>query len=68
MNLSHSRFFSISIFIVNIPVNTLIMFSYFFLIIDLHFLIPAVITKIFNSIEEIVIPTEILPKDAKAEI
>ena len=44
------------------------MFSYFFLIIDLHFLIPAVITKIFNSIEEIVIPTEILPKDAKAEI
>ena len=36
----------------------------FFLIIDLYFLIPAVIAKIFDPIAELVIPTEV----AKTEI
>ena len=40
----------------------------FFLIIDLYFLIPAVITQIFNPIAELVIPIGIPTKEAKAEI
>ena len=43
-------------------------FFFFFLNIDLYFLIPAVITKIFNPIAEFVIPTETSTKRAKAEI
>ena len=39
-------------------------FFLFFLIINLHFLIPTVITQIFYPIRELVIPT----KEAKAEI
>ena len=41
---------------------------YFFLIIDLCFLIPAVIAQIFNPIAELVIPKGIPIKEAKAEI
>ena len=41
---------------------------FFFLIIDLHFLIPAVIAKMFNPIAELVIPIGIPSKEAKAEI
>ena len=40
----------------------------FFLIIDLYFLIPAVVTQIFNPIAELVIPTGIPIKEAEAEI
>ena len=40
----------------------------FFLIIDLYFLIPAVITQIFNPTAELVIPTRITTKEAKAEM
>ena len=40
----------------------------FFLIINLHFLIPAVIGQIFNPILELVIPTVLPTKEAKAEI
>ena len=43
-------------------------FFFFFLIIDLHFLVPAVIEKIFNPIAELVIPIGIPSKEAKAEI
>ena len=43
-------------------------FFFFFLIIDLYFLIPAVITQIFNPIAELVIPYGIPTKEAKAEM
>ena len=41
---------------------------FFFLIIDLYFLIPAAITQIFNPIAELVIPIGMPIKEAKAEI
>ena len=40
----------------------------FFLIIDLYFLIPEVITQIFNSILELVIRIEITTKKAIEEM
>ena len=40
---------------------------FFFLIIDLYFLIHAVITQIFNPIAELVIPIGISTKEANAE-
>ena len=47
-------------------------FFFFFLIIDLcidlYFLILAVITHIFNPIEELIFPIGIPTKEAKAEI
>ena len=51
------------------PDNTILScFFPFFLIIDLYFLIPAVIAKVFNPTAEIVIPTGIPTKEAKAEV
>ena len=47
--------------------NTTILSCAFFLIIDLYFLITAVIAQIFNHIAELVIPIRILSKEAKAE-
>ena len=50
-------------------INTILSCSFlFFLIIDLHFLIPTVIAQIFNSIAEHVIHIGIPSKEAKAEI
>ena len=43
------------------------MYFFFFLIIDLYFLIPAAIAQIFNPIAELVIPIGIPIKEAKAE-
>ena len=43
-------------------------FFFFFLVIDLHFLIPAAIAQIFNLIVELVIPIGIPSKEAKADI
>ena len=43
-------------------------FFFFFLIIDLHFLIPAVIAKIFIATAELAIPTGTLTKEANSEI
>ena len=43
------------------------MLFLFFLIIDLYFLILAVIAQIFNPISELVIPIGIPMKEAKAE-
>ena len=43
-------------------------FFIFFLIIDLYFLIPAVLTQIFNPVAELVIPIEISTKEAKVVI
>ena len=44
------------------------MFLPLFLSVDLYFLIPAVITQISTPIAELVIPTEIPTKEAKAEM
>ena len=41
---------------------------FFFLIIDLHFLITTVIAKYFNPTEEHLIPRGITTEEAKAEI
>ena len=40
---------------------------FFFLIIDLYFLIPAAIAQIFNSIAELLIPMEAAITEAKGE-
>ena len=49
--------------------NTILSCSFlFFLIIDLYFLILAVITQIFNPTAKVAIPTEIPSKTAKAKI
>ena len=49
--------------------NTILScFFFFFLIIDFYFLIFAVITQIFNPIEELVVPIGIPAKEARAEI
>ena len=49
--------------------NTILLcFLFFFLIIDLYFLIAAVIIQIFNPIAELVISIGIPTKEAKAEM
>ena len=49
--------------------NTILScFFFFFLSIDLYFLIPAVIAQIFNPILELVIPIGIPINEAKAEM
>ena len=45
-----------------------VSFSFFFLIIDLYFLILEIISKIFNPIVELLIFLEISIKEAKAEM
>ena len=44
------------------------MFFFFFLINNLYFLIPAVITQVFNSTAELAILTVIPTKKTKAEM
>ena len=41
---------------------------FFFLVIDLYFLIPAAIAQIFHKIAELVIPTGIPTKEANIEM
>ena len=48
--------------------NDNILSCFFFLIIDLYLLIPAIIANIFDSITELVIPLGIPTKEAKAEM
>ena len=48
--------------------NILSCFFFFFLIIDLYFLIPTAIAQTFNPIAELVIPIVIPSKGAKTEI
>ena len=43
-------------------------FFFFFLIIDLYFLVPATMAKYFNPIAELVIVIGMPSKEAKAEI
>ena len=50
----------------NKTILSCLFFSFF--IIDLQFLIAAVIPQLFNPIAELVIPVEIPGKEAKAEI
>ena len=57
------------IFDLDIANNTILScFFFIFLIIDLYFLIPAVIPQMFNPLSELVIPIGIPSKEAKAEI
>ena len=44
-----------------------ILSHFFFLIIDLYFLISAVITQIFNPIDKLLIPIGIPTKEAEME-
>ena len=44
------------------------MLFFFFLVIDLYFLVLAIIAQIFNLIVELFIPLEISTKEAKAEM
>ena len=46
----------------------LLCFFFFLLIIDLYFVVPAIITQFFNAITELVSPIGISTKEAKAEI
>ena len=49
--------------------NTILScFVFFFFIIDLYFLIPAVITQIFNQFAELLIRIGIPTKEAKADM
>ena len=48
--------------------NDTIVSKFFFLIIELQFLIPSVITNIFIVFAELEIPTGIPTKEARAEI
>ena len=43
-------------------------FFFFFLIIDLYFLIPAIITRMFDSVAKLVIPIGIPIKEAQPEM
>ena len=46
----------------------IILYVFFFLIIDLYFLIPAFISQIFNPIAELVVTIEIPSKETKLEV
>ena len=48
--------------------TTLSCFFFLFLMIDLYSLIPAVVTQIFNTMVELVIPIGIPTTEVKAEI
>ena len=48
--------------------TTLSCFFFIFLIIDLHFVIPAATAQVFNLLADLVIPIGIPNKVAKAEI
>ena len=50
----------------NTLLNTILFL--FFLFIDLYFLIPAVITQMFNPIAELIIPSGFPTKEAKVEM
>ena len=50
---------------IDFPKNTILL-RFFFLIIHLYFLVPAIITQIFNPFAELVIPIGIASKEAKS--
>ena len=56
------------LFNLDFPNNTVLSYCiFFFLIIGLYFLIPAVIAQIFNPIAELVLPKGIQSIEVKAE-
>ena len=58
-----------TLFTLDFTNNTILScFFFFFLIIDLFYLIPVVIAQIVKPVAELVIPIEIPIKEAKAEI
>ena len=64
LEIKNSMFFNL-----DFAVNTTLAWSFcLFLIIDLYFQILAVITQIITPIAELVIPTGIPTKEAKAEM
>ena len=57
------------VFNLSSPNNTILLcFFFFFFITELHVLIPAIITQMFYSTEEIVIPTGSRTNEANTEI
>ena len=48
--------------------NNLLGFFFFFLVIDLYFLVPAFVTQIFNPVEELLLSIRATTKEAKAEM
>ena len=52
-----------------LPSNTILScFLFFFVIIDLYLILPAVIALVFNPIAELIIPVGISTKETKQEI
>ena len=52
-----------------LPSNTILScFLFFFVIIDLYLILPAVIAQVFNPIAELIIPVGISTKETKQEI
>ena len=57
------------VFNLSFPRNTILTcFLFFFLILDLYFLIPAVTAQVFIHTAQIIIPTETLAYEANAEM
>ena len=57
------------VFNLSFPNNTILScFFFFFFIIDLHFLVPAIIAQMFIPTAELVIHTETQTNEANAEI
>ena len=54
--------------VINLVSASNIMVVFLFLIIDLNFLIPAVVMEMFIVIAELAIPTKIPTKEARVEI
>ena len=56
------------LFNLDFATNTVLLcLFFFFLIIDLHFLVPAAIAQIFNPIAKLVISVGITSEEAKAK-
>ena len=59
---------TLNYFEISFPGNTILSCFFFFFIIDLYFLILAVIAQIFNSTAKLVIPTGTQTNETNAEI
>ena len=63
------RFYSIRYFFLVFPNNNILScFLFFFLVIDLFFLTPAVIAQISNPTSQLALPTGIPTNDSNANI
>ena len=69
MNKLKSKKLNSILFNLDFAKDNILSYCFFFLlIIDLYFLIPAVITQTFNPIAEFVIPIGIPTKEVKSEM